>query len=155
MICGCACIDYDAEIRDGCNSKVGVTTPVPPEQITPMGERNRIVESFDVLNIPQQIRAEILDALDSPLWNWFHDCDGCTCVSEMYWPTKYFPPCLRHDFDWFIGHGGAESNLRFYRIQRAYGMTGFISGVRYAGVTLAWYGFFKWRDKIWGAPGMR
>jgi len=30
--------------------------------------------------------------------------------------------------------------MRFYRIQRAYG----VSAVR-AGVTLAWYGWLKWR----------
>lgn len=48
---------------------------------------------------------------------------GCTCVSEMYWPTKYFPPCLRHDFDWQTGNGGWEANTRSetFKMERATG----------------------------------
>ena len=108
-------------------------------------ERHRILESFDVLNVPAGIQAEILEALDSPRWDWFRDCDGCTCVSEIYWPTKYFPPCLRHDFDCQTRNGGWQASMRFYRIQRAYGMSAVRAGVRAAGVTLAWYAWLKWR----------
>ena len=107
-------------------------------------EYTRIIESFDVLIVPKDIRALIREALDSKKWDWFHDCDGCTGVSEMYWPTIYFPPCLRHDFDWQTGHGGWESNARFYRIQRAYGVSAFRAGIRAAGVTVAWFGWAKW-----------
>jgi len=82
-------------------------------------ERRRIEESFDVFSVPADIQALIVEALDSPAWDWFRDCDGCTAVSEVYWPTIYFPPCLRHDFDWRTGRGGWEANRRFYRIQRA------------------------------------
>jgi len=110
-----------------------------------MTEYKRIIESFDVLNVPAGIRVLVREALDSDKWDWFRDCDGCTCVSEEYWPTIYFPPCLRHDFDWQTGHGGWEANARFYRIQRAYGMTVLESGTRFVGVTVAWYAWFKWR----------
>jgi len=108
-------------------------------------ERSRIIESFAVFSVSEGIQALILEALDSANWDWFRDCDGCTAVSEVYWPTIYFPPCLRHDFDWFTGHGGWASNVRFYRIQRAYGMDRIRAGIRFAGVTVAWYGWFKWR----------
>jgi len=108
-------------------------------------ERYRIIESFDVLNVPEGIQALIREALDSPKWDWFKDCDGCTAVSEVYWPTIYFPPCLRHDFDWATGNGGWASNVRFYRIQRAYGMGRLRAGVRFVGVTVAWYTAFWWR----------
>jgi len=108
-------------------------------------ERHRIIESFDVLNVPVGIQALIREALDSDKWDWFKDCDGCTAVSEVYWPTIYFPPCLRHDFDWATGNGGWESNVRFYRIQQAYGMSAFRAGIRFAGVTVAWYCAYKWR----------
>ena len=121
--------------------------------LDPRVEYARIIESFDVLSVPADVQALIREALDSPKWDWFKDCDGCTAVSEVYWPTKYFPPCLRHDFDWFTGNGGWESNARFYRIQRAYGMDPVRAGVRFAGVTLAWYAAFKWRDLIFGCPG--
>ena len=108
-------------------------------------ERRRIEDSFDVFNVPGDIQALIVEALDSDKWDWFRDCDGCTAVSEVYWPTIYFPPCLRHDFDWRTGRGGWEANRRFYRIQRAYGVGRFRAGTRFVGVTLSWFGWFKWR----------
>ena len=108
-------------------------------------ERSRIIESFAVFSVSEGIQALILEALDSANWDWFRDCDGCTAVSEVYWPTIYFPPCLRHDFDWFTGNGGWKSNVRFYRIQLAYGMSPIRAGIRFAGVSLAWFGWYKWR----------
>ena len=103
-----------------------------------------VIESFNVLNVHEDIQALIREALDSDKWDWFTDCDGCTAVSEVYWPTIYFPPCLRHDFDWFTGNGGWESNMRFYRIQLAYGMSPIRAGIRFAGVTVAWFAWCKW-----------
>jgi hypothetical protein len=108
-------------------------------------EYHRVIDSFDVFSIPARMRAEIREALDSPLWDWFKDCDGCTCVSEVYWPTKYFPPCLRHDFDCATGHNGLQASRRFYRIQRAYRMGRLHAGLRFLGVTAAWYVWLKWR----------
>jgi hypothetical protein len=108
-------------------------------------ELDRILMSFDVLNVPKDIRALILEALNSDKWDWFMDCDGCTGVSEVYWPTIYFPPCLRHDFDCATGHNGWETSKRFYRIQRAYGVSAFRAGARAFGVTVAWYAWLKWR----------
>lgn len=108
-------------------------------------ERARIIRSFDVFSIPAPMRAEIREALESSLWDWFRDCDGCTAVSELYWPTIYFPPCLRHDFDCATGRNGWQASVRFYRIQRAYGVGRFRAGLRAAGVTLAWVGWLRWR----------
>ena len=108
-------------------------------------ERRRIIESFDVLNVPTGVQALVRAALDSDKWDWFRDCDGCTGVSEIYWPTIYFPPCLRHDFDCQTGHNGWQTSLRFYRVQRAYGVDAIRAGIRAVGVTLAWYGWMKWR----------
>jgi hypothetical protein len=110
-----------------------------------MTEYKRIMESFEVLSVPAAVRVLVREALDSREWDWFKDCDGCTGVSEVYWPTKYFPPCLRHDFDWCTGRGGWKANVRFYRIQRAYGMSAVHAGVRFAGVTVSWFAWFKWR----------
>ena len=108
-------------------------------------EHRRIIESFDVLNVPADVQVLIREALDSDKWDWFRDCDGCTFVSEIYWPTIYFPPCLRHDFDWGTGSGGWDANVRFYRIQCAYGMGSVRAGVRFLGVTISWFTWFKWR----------
>jgi hypothetical protein len=109
-----------------------------------MTEYQRIMHSFEFLNIPTSVRVLVREALDSREWDWFKDCDGCTAVSEVYWPTKYFPPCLRHDFDWQTGHGGWEANARFYRTQRAYRMSALHAGMRFIGVTASWYAWFKW-----------
>lgn len=108
-------------------------------------ERDRIVRSFDVFSVPQDIRAEIIEALDSKRWDWFKDCDGCTCVTEIFWPTKYFPPCVRHDYDCRIGTSGPVASARFYRIQRAYGVGRVRASGRCMGVFVAWYAWFKWR----------
>jgi hypothetical protein len=107
-------------------------------------ERRRVIESFDVLSVPEDIQALIREALDSDKWDWFKDCDGCTGVSEIYWPTKYFPPCLRHDFDCATGNNGLDASLRFYRVQRAYGVDPVRAGGRVLGVTLAFYCWLKW-----------
>ena len=110
-------------------------------------ERRRILESFDVLDISPTLRALVAEALDSKAWDWFEECDGCTAVSELYWPTIYFPPCLRHDFDCVTGRGGWEASKRFYRLQRAYGVGRIRSGIRAGAVTLAWYAWLKWRKR--------
>jgi hypothetical protein len=107
-------------------------------------ELKRILDSFDVLEIPGDVQKLVLQAVTDREWDWFKRCDGCTCVSEAYWPTKYFPPCLRHDYDWQTGRGGWEANARFYRIQRAYRMSALVAGTRFIGVTVSWFAWFKW-----------
>ena len=108
-------------------------------------EFGRIIESFNVFDVPGEFQILVVEALKSDRWDWFEDCDGCTCVSEVYWPTKYFPPCVRHDFDCFIGQGGWNASKRFYRLQRAYGMGRVRSWVRAAAVTVTWYAWGRWR----------
>ena len=114
---------------------------------TRTAERARIVESFQVFDLGETDRNLILEALDSKEWDWFIDCDGCTMVSEIYWPTKYFPPCLRHDFDWYTGRGGPQSNARFYHLMRAYGVVRARAALRWLGVTAAWYAWYRWRRR--------
>ena len=115
--------------------------------VTRESERARIEKSFDVFGLSAEHRALIIEALDSEKWDWFLDCDGCTCVSELHWPTKYFPPCLRHDFDCAAGRNGWQASVRFYHIQRAYGVSAIRSGLRSVGVTVAWYAWMKWFRK--------
>ena len=112
---------------------------------TRQGERARIEKSLEVFGLSTKHRGLILEALDSGEWDWFRDCDGCTAVSELHWPTKYFPPCLRHDFDWTRGRGDIEASRRFYRLQRAYGVPVWRSALRAVAVTVVWYGWGKWR----------
>ena len=113
--------------------------------VTRMSERCRIKRSFDVFGVSEEHRALIVEALDSDAWDWFRDCDGCTCVSELHWPTKYFPPCLRHDFDWARGRGGMRASRLFLALQRAYGVPVWRSALRTAAVTVVWYAWARWR----------
>lgn len=117
-------------------------------------ERERIVDSFSVLDIGEREQAEILEALNSDKWDWYKQCDGCTCVSEAYWPNKYFPPCLRHDFDFLTSNKGIEANNRFYRISKAYGMPRVRAAVRWLGVTAGWFTWFKWRNMARAGKGL-
>ena len=107
-------------------------------------ERRRILDSFDVLDISAGLRALVAEALDSKAWDWFEECDGCTAVSEIYWPTIYFPPCLRHDFDWMRGKGDWAASRRFYELQRAYGVPVWRSALRSGAVTIVWYTWSRW-----------
>ena len=108
-------------------------------------ERRRIEKSFDVFSLSDEHRALIVEALDSDAWDWFEDCDGCTAVSELHWPTKYFPPCLRHDFDWIRGRGDWAASRRFFDLQRAYGVPVWRAALRAGAVTVVWYAWGWWR----------
>ena len=112
---------------------------------TPLSEYRRILKSLDVFELSIEQRELILEALDSREWDWFKDRDGCTAVSELHWPTKYFPPCLRHDFDWIRGKGDIIASRRFYNIQRAYGVSRWRAGIRAGAVTIFWYAVGRWR----------
>ena len=102
-------------------------------------ERRRIIKSFDVFSLSEKHRTLVLEALDSDRWDWYEDCDGCTGVSEFYWPTRFFPPCLRHDFDCIRGKGDWTASHRFYGLQLAYGVPVWRAFLRAAAVTFAWY----------------
>lgn len=111
-------------------------------------EYNRIVASFLTFDVPLDLQSDVRQALlDRDTWDWFRDCDGCTGVSEVYWPTIYFPPCLRHDYDCQRGANGWETTRRFYRLMRAYRMTRVRAGARAVGVFAAWCGWFRWRQR--------
>jgi len=116
-------------------------------EITPLSEYRRIVKSFDVFELSPELRSLIMEAIESKAWNWFEQCDGCTCVSELHWPTKYFPPCLRHDFDWIRGKGDWKASKRFYRLQRAYGVPVWRAALRAGAVTAVWYSWSQWKKR--------
>ena len=47
--------------------------------------------------------------------------------------------------DCATGHNGWQASMRLYRTQRAYGVSAIRSGIRAAGVAVAWYCWMKWR----------
>lgn len=147
----------DAQQPHRLSSKVLMACQTPnheclklAEDVDRYREYVRIYGSFKLLNIPKAVQALVLEALHSDQWDWFKECDGCTCVSEPGWPSKYYPPCVRHDYEWRTGRGGWDSNARFYALSRAYHMEGWRSGMRWFGVTLGWYGWMKWWKMLAG-----
>ncbi|MDP6629975.1 MAG: hypothetical protein QGH29_03215 [Kiritimatiellia bacterium] len=121
-----------------------MTMRIPASRLS---EYRRILKSFDVFDVPAELQELILEALNSESWDWFEDCDGCTCVSEMHWPTKYFPPCVRHDFDWIRGQGDLAASKRFYALQRAYGVPIWRASLRASAVTVFWYAWARWLSR--------
>ena len=114
------------------------------DPISRLSEYRRIFKSFDVFDVPVELQDLVLEAINSREWDWFKDCDGCTTVSELHWPTKYFPPCLRHDFDWIVRKGDWAACRRFYNLQRAYGVPVWRASLRAGAVTVAWYAWGTW-----------
>ena len=108
-------------------------------------ERARIEMSMRVYELSPELRASLTEAMDSDAWDWFADCDGCTTVSELHWPTKYFPPCLRHDYDCIRGKANLEASKRFYALQRSYGVPIWRAGLRATAVTVYWYAWARWQ----------
>ncbi|MCK5127531.1 MAG: hypothetical protein KAR42_14845 [candidate division Zixibacteria bacterium] len=117
-------------------------------------EYSRIIKSFDVRDVPEDDQQLILQALHSDLWDWFTDCDGCTCVSEPSWPTIYFPPCVAHDFRCFIGKNLYVAACEFRRLNKAYRMDKWRRNIRFAFVVAA-IPYFKSFDYLFGTPQQR
>ncbi len=113
-------------------------------------EYRRIITSFTFFDIPKLEEEEIRQALEDPRWDWHKDCDGCTAVSEAGWPSKYFPPCVRHDYDWFVGNDMIKAQNRFYRLNRCYGMGRCRASVRYVGTYAGWICYGWWRNRVFG-----
>lgn len=106
-------------------------------------EKQRILESFEVYEVPDYVQYVIIEAIDSQDWNWI-EMDGCTAVPD-YWPTRYNPACLVHDFMWATGRGGAKSDYIFKRLSMIYGMPSGQSTRRYIGVRIFWFLAYKWK----------
>lgn len=107
-------------------------------------EKQRILDSFKVYGPPPVFKALIMEALESKEWDWFTDMDGCTGVAD-YWPTRFHPACLVHDFHWRIGRGGEVSDLIFKDLMEIYSMAKSKATLRFLGVRMAWIFVYKWK----------
>lgn len=112
-------------------------------------EYKRIVVSLDSFFVPQVYRDMVMEALhDEISWDWYKDCDGCTCVSEPGWPSKYYPPCVLHDYMWRTNKGGMVSNGIFLEMTVLYHAPKMWSYTCYLGVTLSWLLWAKWKKLL-------
>lgn len=111
-----------------------------------INERQRILNSFDVYDVPDQFKELIEKALNSTDWDWFNDMDGCTFVPN-YWKTKFHPACLVHDYYWRTGRGGYWSDRIFLELMRIYSLPKWQRTFRFVAVRVGWLSFYKWKHK--------
>lgn len=61
---------------------------------------------------------EVRDYIDEAYKHNYHldpRCDGCTCVSELWWPGEKHPACVGHDYLYMRGwHSRLYCDLWFY-----------------------------------------
>ena len=112
-------------------------------------EKQRIIDSFGVYDVPNEYIVLIQRAIDSNEWDWFLDMDGCSFVPN-YWPTKFHPACLVHDYYWRTGRGGYWSDRIFLELMEIYSMPKFKRTKRFVGVRVGWFLYFKWKHLING-----
>lgn len=137
--------------RDG-QMRVGMFRPCiePPLDLVAakIAEHDRIIRSFDVFDVPEWYRTKIRMALASPRWDWYSDCDGCTGVREP-WASRYFPPCLGHDFDCLTATTDEEmmyANREFEQGLLIYKFRPAVARVWRIAVDLAWWGWYRYRN---------
>ena len=107
---------------------------------------NVLVDRVNLGLIKADVKYYILDSYQDEVWDW-KTSDGCTCVTEVYWPTKYFPPCVAHDRHWKISLENKSffsaicSNhwnaVMFFKANIGFGMNPFRALVRSFGVTVS------------------
>ena len=98
----------------------------------------------------------IMDAYDDRHkigWDW-RESDGCTGVSERYWVSRYFPPCVAHDYACERANRAktrkeadkirAEGDKYFFKANLAYGLPWVVCVVRHIGVRSYWNFIGRW-----------
>ncbi len=111
-------------------------------------ERDRLVLSFMVYNIPSSIQDDILDAYDYYQLN-PSQYDGTTGAKEN-WVTKYEPSSMRHDLD-YQTYGGTYkgrlyADLKFLDYKTRYEASSIWRNLQYYAVR---WGGFVFQFKNW------
>jgi hypothetical protein len=109
-------------------------------------EEKRILDSFGVYDVPDDYKILIQNAINSEEWDWFKDCDGCS-LTWNYWPTKFSPPCLVHDYHWRTGRGGYWSDKIFLELMKIYSIPRWQRTFRFSLVRVGWFLYFKRKHK--------
>lgn len=87
--------------------------------------------------IKSLIKASLLDERWDPLLHY----DGCTLVQDMYHPCL---SCYLHDYLWFTGQGGKDTDAVFKYVMLAEGMPKAKVKRRWLAVRIYWLAFAKW-----------
>lgn len=112
------------------------------ESTTSFDERDRLILSFPIYDVPLALQNDILDAYDYYIENpSFYD--GTTGSSEQ-WASIYEPASMRHDLD-YQTYGGTfkgrlYSDLKFLDIKKRYKVSALWRNIQYYAVR--WGGYF-------------
>jgi len=107
-------------------------------------EIERIKNSFEVYEIPLYLQDLVIAAIEDIKWD-FMDSDGCTAVPN-WWPSKYSPPCLFHDYARrVLPHERQKwADQMFRRLMLAYSFTKFKANLRFIGVRIIYITIGQW-----------
>ena len=133
-----------------CKHKEPVVTTLLKED----DEYLRMQLSLALYKPRQEVVTFITSAYNSHEYDW-RQSDGCTAVSEVHFPAGYrFPPCVAHDYYCWLSRRApskaeadrirAEGDRLFRLANMDYGVSGLRSCLRYAGVRLAYYAWYRW-----------
>ena len=122
-------------------------------------EYQRMLLMIVLYDVPKDISDKVKEAYDSKEWDW-NLCDGCSSSTELHSPPgTRFPPCVRHDFDWWLARNAKtieeadkisyESDKFLYRSSRAFGADRRRSFRRFYGPRLYWLFWERW---FWRPP---
>jgi hypothetical protein len=106
--------------------------------------------------------AKVREAYNAPDWNWRFS-NGCNVVDERFWPNRYFPPCVTHDYACVRANKAKtrkeadairkQGDKDFFELNKAFGLPmfrlpgrGFMNSVfgRFVGVRFWWFAASRW-----------
>jgi len=116
-------------------------------------EYQRMLASLKLYQPPAEVRRFILDAYnaDPVIFDW-HECDGCTLVSEAHFPEGFrFPPCVGHDHACALEQMGVitrrHGDKLFRKAMKAYGCGFGHRWRRWFGVRVGWLAWGYWKQR--------
>lgn len=134
-------------------------------EITRVGEYERMRGSLMIFDgvLTEDLLLAIICAYTDEAdieWDWFRDSDGCTFVDEFFWPTRFFPPCIVHDYWCERARRSAtrkegdiirrEGDWIFFRLNKIYGLPFLFARLsksvcgRFVGVRCQWWFRTRW-----------
>jgi len=84
---------------------------------------------------------DLFNAVHDRSWNPMLDFNGCNCIQDEYHP---FLPCFLHDYEWVVGKGSNEVDLKFKDNLIKAGFSKFRAWKYYLAVRLGWLAYYKW-----------
>lgn len=119
-------------------------------------EKQRMASSLEIFfeKLDEPTIQFLIISYSTQSWDW-KTSDGCTGVSERYWPNQYFPPCVAHDYQCVLANRASTrkeadrvrkaGDKLFHKANKAYGLPWFSRTIRYWGVRRYWMFVGRWK----------